>query len=489
MLTKNAVAAATAVTTALETSGVYADAKSGTPLRLMVDQCMCEVALGPDLSLELIVAGLEVASAKKTPTDQYPHDVATAQVVELASKALQNNIAYARHVVNPLIEQVVEGIKTREANRDARFAYGFDVVPFEYADFWDNSGFVATVEKYREMVAEPWVFSGGLGQMTKDELRALIKGSSSVEKAVLEYVEKMSSEEDDYLVRLYNDVFFNNEATALTASFMAPGSTVGSASFTPNQVGCNHVAVLHFLAKGLLKSIPDGFSGDAKKFEASMGVLVGQTGRRLAGALEARRRDYASGRLVLSQSEKLLDRGKTKTTILVNADVYTQFLKEGGSVEAIIGNALTDKALLKDEIAKGMERYLAAQQVYARNMIERDNTEYHARTIASLRAELYQTLNERLKEGQSTRTRGDAVKEIEEHLKYVTLADLDNLWVVARKLVCHCFFYGTNVLSILTYMDDLAKRMPSADGRLLSYYASVEVLADWVCEYLTVIKP
>jgi hypothetical protein len=122
-------------------------------------------------------------------------------------------------------------------------------------------------------------------------------------------------------------------------------------------------------------------------------------------------------------------------------------------------------------------------------MIERDNAEYHARTVASLRTELYATLNERLSEGQCTGTRGDAVKEIEEHLGYVTQADLENLWVISRKLICHCFFYGTNVQAILTYMDDLAKRMPTADGRLLSYYAAIEVLVDWVSDYLTVIKP
>lgn len=489
MLTKNAISAAVSVTETFSNAGCYIDVKAGTPLRLMVDQCMCPTALCDELSVEQTAEALSTNSSIKNAADIYPHDVATEQTVEIASKALMNNISYARHVVNPLIEKMVESIKAKEAERDARFAYGFNVIPFDYAEFWDQVGLVAIAEKYSEMAAEPVKFIEGMAPLSGDELRTLLEtGANSVGKSVLAYVDKMTSVDYNYLETLYNDVFLSGTPTKLTATFLAPGPEVGSVVLLPTQIGANHIAVVHFLAKALVKTIPDSFSVDAKAYELAMSTLVGQTGRRLSTVIEQRRRDNGTGRLIYTIEEKAADGSKSRTDIVVNGDVYPKYLKDGGSVEAVIGNALTDKVLNVDEIVSGTDRYLAAQQTYARTMIERDNADYHARTISFMRTALHEALGS-LEDGQCTRTRGDAVNEIAEHLGYVTQADLENLWVVSRKLICHCFFYGTNVLSILTYMDDLAKRMPRADGRLLSYYAAIEVMADWVSDSLMVVYP
>lgn len=283
----------------------------------------------------------------------------------------------------------------------------------------------------------------------------------------------------EYLDHLYRTVFLSEKGLGNFGNLYTTGGTAGSIGFLPDQTNANHMAIVHFMAKALLKSIPDAFSVDAKDYEQGLSEVIGQTGRRLALMLETRRRDASTGRLVFSYMDKV---------ITVNNDVYSRFLENGGSVDIVIGSACSDQVLMENELSANADRYNKAHQTYVRTLVERDTAEYHARTVGFIGEELIETLKVRLEEGQCTRNSGDALKEIKEHLSYVSRKDLDNLWVVVRKLICHCFFYGTNVQKILCYMDDIGERMPSADPRLLAYYAEVELLCDWIAQYLQPMK-
>lgn len=473
MLTKNVISAAQTLSAILGERGLFVEAAAGTPLRLLVDQC----GVSSQGDCECIPDALLANSGKVDALEQPRHDLVLQDAIAQAATAVRNNINYARNVVNPLIRTAVDNIKAKEGSAERRFAYGYTVIPFKYAPFWELPGFVAVVEKYSELPAGSVTVPMGMALLGFEELKSLVaSGVSSIDKSIAAYVDEMGP---DYLDHIYRTVFLCEKGLAMAGNLCANGGTAGSMSFLPDQTNANHLAIVHFMAKALLKKIPDAFSVDAKSYEMGLSEIIGQTGRRLALMLETRRRDASTGRLVYSYMGKL---------ITVNDDVYSRFLEAGGTVDVVIGSASTDQVLMESELTAGAERYMKAHQTYVRTLMERDTAEYHARTVAFIGEELIETLKCRLEEGQCTRNSGDALKEIKEHLSYVSRKDLDNLWVVVRKLICHCFFYGTNVQKILCYMDDIGERMPSADPRLLAYYAEVELLCDWIAQYLQPMK-
>lgn len=473
MLTKNAISAAMTLSKVLGERGLYIEAAAGTPLRLLVDQC----GASSQSECECIPDTLLANSGRLDALEQPRHDLVLQDAIAQAATAVRNNINYARNVVNPLIRTAVENIKAKESSAERRFSYGYNVVPFSYADFWELPGFVAVIEKYSELPAGSVTIPLGMTLLGFEELKGLItSGISSIDKAIAAYVDEMGPE---YLDHLYRTVFLSEKGLGSFGNLYTAGGTAGSIGFLPDQTNANHLAIVHFMAKALQKSIPDAFSVDAKDYEQGLSEVIGQTGRRLALMLETRRRDASTGRLVFSYMDKV---------ITVNNDVYSRFLENGGSVDIVIGSACSDQVLMENELSTNADRYNKAHQTYVRTLVERDTAEYHARTVGFIGEELIETLKVRLEEGQCTRNSGDALKEIKEHLSYVSRRDLDNLWVVVRKLICHCFFYGTNVQKILCYMDDIGERMPSADPRLLAYYAEVELLCDWIAQYLQPMK-
>ena len=85
-----------------------------------------------------------------------------------------------------------------------------------------------------------------------------------------------------------------------------------------------------------------------------------------------------------------------------------------------------------------------------------------------------------------SRSRADCVSELREHTKFIGRAELNNLWVLIRRLVCHVLYPHSDALKILSLFDDIAARQPNDSVELVEYHVMLSYLVEYLSECLVV---
>lgn len=427
---------------------------------------------------------LKARSVAKNAAGVEEHTVAMAEASAVVFRSVSNQINFARNRVNPLISKVHEDTLEKTKSLENAGVYRYTVVPYYYHELWDNSGWLGVVSKYSNLPLEALPLSVRWPDLSGEELlEALKSGVKAFDDAVNTIIADLPQET---LGELYKAVFQQDNDLQAKYKLFVGGND--SFSFSNERSNLNHVILLHLMAKGFDKKTVavEGLTGQA--YNTAISIIIGQSGRRLAIANEFRNADVK--RKVLVYSFPIGTPFATSveySAIQVNGDLYNKYLEAGGSPEALIGNAQGPLLMEFDEILAAGPKLLSIYRTNERLLTEQLEANYFGRVRSELRNALFAVLNE-IPDEELSRSREECVKELTEHLGYLTDADLKDLWVNVRHIVCHVFFKHSDALRILKHYDEAAKKHQDLDSKELAMHTLTEYLLDYVVETIGVDK-
>lgn len=435
---------------------------------------------------------LAQTSLEKDPNGEYRHGRVLEETLFVVANAIRADHDFARNGVNPIIRGIVEAVEKAEQDRVGEGNLRPDVAPYFYADLWENSSFVSMVGRYGDTPVTKAYVANPIPMPEGSELMELVKtGVASIDTDVEALLE---SRGEEYVARVYRAVFENDSVQ--TADLELRGNSFEDGWFFSNsRISIDAVIIAHLIAKALSKrEAPENYT--KSKYDEAISSVMGASGQRLYRAIKQREQDAKNQQLVLAYGYNLVDSplgGRPRFVspyggvIVVNGDVYNEYLEKGGSPEALMGAAGLNQPRDLGEILARNEELLAAYKRREAIVQEQLSAGRFARVVEMVRTEVFRFLNS-LDESEMVRSRDEYAKVIREELATFRTNDIESLWYFVRRLICRVFFPHTNALRCLTKIDDVATRMPDADVKIATFHATIEMLVDWTFEQVEVNK-
>lgn len=430
---------------------------------------------------------LEHTSLEKGADGEFKHGRVLEAMIEQVAKAVRADQDIARNGVNPVIRQIVDAVTTADANRSGEGQLRPDVSPYYYADVWENSSWNGLVSRYADLPVVKCYVPKAIPMPSDCTLKELLTtGVSSIDQDLQALVEARG---EDFLGLVWKAVFENAYEPQRDLDIVGKMDSDGWL-FSNSRLSVDAVIVAHVFAKALIKrDAPEGFTDQS--YNGALSSVVGATGQRLYRSTQQRKQDQASKQLVYAygwgQGQRPAFTSASQGLILVNGDLYGEFLNAGGSPELLMGAAHTDQQRGLEALLANQEQYLGAYRRFEATVSESVAASRTARILELVRVEVFRYLNS-LPETELIKSREQYVMEIRQHLTTFQPKDCDALWFFVRHLVCVVFFPHTNALRTLTKIDDVIGRMPDADLQVVAFHATMEILVDWLMEQISIVK-
>lgn len=172
-------------------------------------------------------------------------------------------------------------------------------------------------------------------------------------------------------------------------------------------------------------------------------------------------------------------------SVLVNGDVYRDWLEAGGEVELLLGAAVYAPNLTT--APQLQERHDLIEQWHKLYPLIHDACLDHA--VRQKRQIMEELL---MHTGGEVNTLLPPIdyKELVEHvpvaMRQLSEEDLENPYLAFTKVVCQVYYPTGSYLNFLKAMNGMAKDHPGNSGRELALRALIEVTADWLAEQIKV---
>ena len=487
--------------------GFYLQAESGTLLDTLVTASRPQTALGhyhrpiADGAISESPVAMSVTevlthtSREREPNGEFRHGRYLEEALLLAANSVRADHDFARNGVNPVIRSIVEAVEAAEAARSGEGDLRPNVAPYFYADIWDSSSFLAIVDRYADTPVDKVYVPVAIPRPTDVTLvEVACAGVPALSEQIQELV---ANRGEDYVAQIYRAVFEND--TRARAELELQGNSFDDGWFFSNsRVATDSVIIAHMLARGLLKrDKPEG--ADERTFESAVSSIIGASGHRLQRAMQQRELDKKNRQLVIAYgyvqggaSPVAVANGNrfgspTTGHIVVNGDLYNEYLEAGGTPEALMGGAYINQPTQMDEILRRHDELTKTYKSREATISEQLVSARFTRVLDMIRVEVFRYLGT-LDERELTRSREDIVLAIREELSLFRNRDLDALWFFVRRLICRVFFPHTNALRCLTKLDEVATRMPDVDVQVASFHATLEMMIDWLFEQIIIKK-
>jgi hypothetical protein len=471
MLKPSSLTAAYPLAEALAGSGLIVTPAPGTPLEALVNACVTLDQMGiryEGAGVEVAEQSILEASTAKDLGGVVRHDVAMDEFVKASSDTVLKNMNLAKNVVNPMVQAVVDQA-TAVADGSGKEDYlPMSVEPFYYASIFSNPLLVEMVSKYDGFPVVNQDLTLGLPKFTVEQIRAAAKtGNPRFDEDVEAFTKAMG---DDEIMTTFQGAFGGGQMPYYTRLNEMLSTRPGNAG---------RVALLFLLSSHFLNDIPDGLNMELDLYRAYMSTIMAQSARAVAAAMRLRNDNVRMKYMVMEAPYKRDDQS-LRGTFKVNGDVYNQYLKDGGTPEALFGAANS-----------GMTGF------DAKDLIENNGkyAESWRRTFELIRtASDYKRFNyflDGLRQAMLTQ-----IEELDESLRMADnglyrqrlVTELTNIkgggikepWKIARKLVCRVFFPHTDAERILSAIDAQSKAHPELDVREAATLALIETVSKWV---------
>lgn len=480
MIRENTISAVFPLAQMLASKGRQVRPKESTPVDQLVKAANIPIATQGTDTLELDdVERILKGSRLKQADGSVLHDVVMDELVDVVSKTVMGNLDIARNVVNPIIKEVVLDTESYiEAAVNLKRS-NVEILPFTYADIWSTPALADMVDRYADInfVDVPLKLRFKMF-VDKPTLLELAKtGAVSFDQTLEDLCAKY---EEDYVVRLFNRTF--------TLGVIDSPTKLSELINANNPLFSNQddALLVHLWARKLLVEIPEDTGMSLNQYKEYITLLIAQSGRVVAKIIERRERVIRMKDLVLSMSQNtdmMTSNGVSK--IIVNADVYSKWLEEGGTPETLMGSWISDRETNYKNLIDKREMYEAAWIKHDRIIVTKARLEKFNYAVEGIK----QAISKQIVE-MDTETlmvpKEVLQKRLNESVGLLYGKFYDDLWVYARKMVCTVLFPHTNALEILCSIDDVSKDFPGIDVREAALLATIEVMGNWISKLLYV---
>lgn len=422
--------------------------------------------------------------ANLAPVEAPCHGDFSESFVRTLAESVRGNITVARNVVTPMINSIVDLVETRRKNNQTTIASTLAVVQDNFEDIWSSPALDSLVERFKDSPAHGDVELFDVHPMLSEEqvIAMMHTGVSRFDKELDDWIEQVGRA---CFVEVYSRYFVprtDNE----TGARLDPSQY----GFNIHWLGTNGYAArndylaVHLIARSLLENIPEGVDMSADEYRLMMAGVLEQTGRTICRLFDERENDRENRRLVIQwpmQNAEFRADQPTCGHLVVNGDVYTQWLSEGGTPEILLGSSVTDREMGFGTLIEKREHYESSWKYRMTVVRSAQNSREFSVVLSALRDALTQCINDMPDAQITAGSRGDMHVKLATLLENVYINDVagDSIYRTVRKLVCSVLFANRDVRTILDNMEGVAKIHADLDVREVALLATIELLTLW----------
>lgn len=476
MLSYTASESAYQLAAELDAKGIAVVAKPGSLLSKLV--AMTAIDYNPKITeggFYIDLGRMSALTDSPSATTGYSeHSARMEETADFIAKKMQDYLQFTRTVAAPWIDELAKRLNSHMELIEGAPDAGVNIKISKTNNILTDTALYEAITRSKEVPYETLHHATKLPEMTDAMVRAsMATGSPLLDASVLEY---FSVYPEGWLASNYSSVF------------RMGCSEIQSDSGADCYLTGRHnvpVALLTFLvARRLWNAPPDGTDMPLESYESIMVDIRNQAALRLCHEVERMVRDGKNGILVTGTRSVI-----GSIEVEVNQEQYNQYLKEGGSVDALLGNQLQahPKVLTKDLLENKAVYEASWQRHYSLN-----KSYYDQRRLLRMREAVLVEWDQLTKESSH-----DEFSLAERHVSRVLvrrmaettrLEEFDDIATLAMNLACKSRFRETAALTILSGMARAKKNNPGITGREAATIAVLEYLYSWVGDNMTVVS-
>jgi hypothetical protein len=489
MLTKQAVLSTIGLSIALAEQGKVAVAKPNTIVSELVRLTNAELAstvsaVGDDpekltdISFEGFAEMIERTSAG-TLEKPSEHDKTLDAYIDDISKYVTAHLSFARNVVKPIVVEYDQIISSYMANyKPPSAADSFNIEVRDIPEILKDKSFFNSLDAYDSGTPLVPDQMPKLGQKTDEQLIELIKlGEQDADEAIVAWYTRKG---DAFLQSVWNS-FFADPATVSGANFLSYDAVDRMEMFDRIDV---YLAMYLFSTK-IYSAVDD--SAEGMTLTTYQNILA-QT-RDYAGTMIRQLMTQVSG--MLTAGLVVLDINQPAKSARVFAPNYRAWLEAGGQPETVLG-------LIVDGRRANSIVYLQEAQV---DLLAKwsDYRAFHEAVSSNAEFDSYRdVLVLKFRELMSglageEKTFVDATPDYFDRVNTVLTneigslvpSDMKNTFEVAMRIICRARFYYTDAEVILNGIMEASKVNPNIDPRQAALISTINYVADYVADQLT----
>lgn len=465
-LSKTSMGMAQIVAQAIGAKGVELHPVNETPVAVLTELSTNQLkldesarALEGGFERPALIASLEAGADAVAPgTELSPHTVQMDESVQMLSRAIGNTLDLTQNVVNPMIDRVVKKIGEAMDAAVQAAASPLEIVQVRPDAIFESVYLQESTSRYINQPRDIQLKS--LGVPATDVAQRLSTGHAGMDEQLAGFLSRVGVE---FAASVW-DRLFNSAPNSSMDVFARPSQQ--------NEAVCAYF----FAAKGLV-DVPDGLNMDLGAWNAYCSAILAAAGASICAGYDDRAAQRKFGRLVLACPPEVEPVGR----ISVDGDKYADFLAQGGCPELIFATAYGDrdftieKMLAKADVLKsnwsnvlGMFQNAVAFQRFDA-------------MVSGMKAAITAEINS-IPDDQLFGERAAYHERLRDRCTHAKQRDLNDLWHFARKAVCRVVFPHTDAEALLLQIDEQSKIHPEKPVRELALYATIEIVARWLCE-------
>lgn len=408
-----------------------------------------------------VVETIIAAARKQNQLGEYPHSDALDDMVEMAATAVRKQLQLARNVVKPLIAEVHDEV-VDAVERLALTTNRHTVEPRGLSPVYGNPTLLGFVERYARTEQRELPYMGNFPELMPEELEKRCKtGMTRVDEELKELIG-----ETNIVSQVYDEYFLRLDQVGSEVVDYATAQVIAMA-----------------LAIGLQNNVPEGVDMELTDFRSILGFAQAEFGRRIYREAERVSRNLRQRRLVTYMPEV----GSYDRTIVVDAEVYKLFLKDGGDVDSIIGACLKGiqspnyQALLED--AYDGKTAVKRNEAMLQSTLKTKREEYVTKAFRQVLMAKISNPEIIVPEAQ-----GEVRKGLQDWLTTIPYREKDGIPNYAKKIVCGLIYPAYNALTVLDGIDEELAANPDLTPREAATLVVVDLVADYVFDQMVVSK-
>jgi hypothetical protein len=408
------------------------------------------------------------ASTLKNSEGASEHDLVMDELIESVTEAVSNNLNWARNEVGPMVELVHEN--AQKAIEDAAISgvQPYTLIPYFYADLWDRDEVVTMAERYSVIPRQPISLSAAIPLPENKSIRdVLVTGIPGVDDGITQLIDRLG---EARVTAVYNSVFGRTRAAQLDLQLTMNWDEIDSA------------LLIMLLGNQLAQHVPAGINMSLDAFNSYMASITAQAGAQV-GRILSRRQNYIANKImVLQRPSNFSNTGN----LIVNGDVYNDWLGDGGSPEILMGAVIAGRSEnykgLLDEQALNLRSYATVSNSLKSEL---QYAKFNA-LLKSYRASMTQIINN-MEEADLPVPKSVLFANLSYRLSKIHMDDVGDLEIPSRKIVCRTLWHHTDVEKYLEAIEAAAAAHPELDVREAALLGAIDVAVEWLMGQLTLV--
>lgn len=462
MLSKSSIRMAGNIVASLENAVALVPIE-GTP----VDQLTTETIVGATgIPTEDVAERLHQGSMAENPMQVVTHDVVSDEVNDLIAPAIGEHFAFARHVVNPAIQEITAKVAEVVGQR----APLHNLAQFNIAGIHSSPIVAELIERYADAAIASVALFGHFPDKSEAELAEMLQsGSSALDDGLLNLVAEHPT---GWLNDVYLRYFRQNNEFDQTRAFDR----------------ADELLVVHMWSIALDDNPPEGTMMPLVDYNMRITALRQQTGNALNDIYRRWDRLLQSGVLVWKYppTTQVLTSDKDGT-VFVLSPTFDRFLAEGGNPEIIFGAAVSDRKTNMTDLLQNRDQYLREYNRF----VDRQTAERNNRLAATARSALASEAAKLVLASEANLPPGSSIealqKKVSESVSLIRDHEIiEQTAAQVRWLLCSTVYQHTDAGVILDSIDKMVAENPEmSPKRAATHVAAALVVKHLLSQVVT----